>query len=46
MDKDNKVKQKAKKRKYEKPKCESEESFGSLILGCSFADCGENSAFK
>jgi hypothetical protein len=41
-----KKKVKAKKRKYEKPKCESEESFGTLILGCSFTDCGENSAFK
>jgi len=38
--------EKKKKKKYEKPKCESEESFGSLILGCSFTDCGENSAFK
>jgi hypothetical protein len=42
----DKKKEDTKKKKYEKPKCESEESFGSLILGCSFTDCGENSAFK
>lgn len=34
------------RKKYVKPTCKSEESFGSLILGCSFTDCGENSAFK
>jgi hypothetical protein len=44
--KKKKVKRPLKKKKYEKPKCETEESFGSLILGCSFTDCGENSAFK
>ena len=39
-------KNKAKKKPYMKPKSTSEESFGSLILGCSFTDCGANSAFK
>ncbi len=34
------------KKPYKKPTCTSEESFGSLILGCSFTDCGANSAFK
>jgi hypothetical protein len=43
---DKKNKPKKKKKAYQKPKCVSEESFGSLILGCSFTDCGANSAFK
>ena len=46
MRKEKRQKPKTKKKKYEKPKCTSEESFGSLILGCSFTDCGANSAFK
>lgn len=45
-DKDNKSSGRKDKRKYQKPKCESEPSFGALVLGCSFTDCGENSAFK
>jgi hypothetical protein len=44
--KKNNLKRKAKKKAYRKPLCTSEESFGSLILGCSFTDCGANSAFK
>jgi len=36
----------AKKKPYQKPCCTSGGSFGSLILGCSFTDCGTNSAFK
>ena len=40
------TKKKKGKRPYRKPVCTSEESFGSLILGCSFTDCGINSAFK
>jgi len=39
-------KNKKSKKNYVKPACTSEESFGSLILGCSFTDCGINSAFK
>lgn len=39
-------KKKKGKKPYKKPACTSEESFGSLILGCSFTDCGANSAFK
>lgn len=40
------IKKKKARRHYEKPRCTSEQSFGSLILGCSFTDCGANSAFK
>lgn len=40
------TKKKKAKKPYKKPTITSEESFGSLILGCSFTDCGANSAFK